>query len=67
VNKAGDTLGTITLRVYAPALAALRDTTALLGRSPHTHRSPRSCRSVTPEATVRRPEVTVAPNLRRTG
>ncbi|WP_199547057.1 enoyl-CoA hydratase-related protein [Streptomyces sp. N35] len=31
VNKAGDTLGTIKARMYAPALAALRDTTAPLG------------------------------------
>lgn len=31
VDKAGDTLGTIKARMYAPALAALRDTTAPLG------------------------------------
>lgn len=31
VNKAGDTLGTIKARMYAPALATLRDTTNPLG------------------------------------
>ncbi|MEU3708180.1 enoyl-CoA hydratase-related protein [Streptomyces anulatus] len=31
VEKAGDTLGTIKARMYAPALATLRDTTAPLG------------------------------------
>ncbi|MFE3385368.1 enoyl-CoA hydratase-related protein [Streptomyces anulatus] len=31
VDKAGDTLGTIKARMYAPALATLRDTTAPLG------------------------------------
>ncbi|MGW9496154.1 enoyl-CoA hydratase-related protein [Streptomyces prasinus] len=31
VNKAGDTLGTIKARMYAPVLATLRDTTAPLG------------------------------------
>ncbi len=31
VNKAGDTLGTIKARMYAPALATLRDTTDPLG------------------------------------
>ena len=31
VNKAGDTLGTIKARMYAPVLAALRDTTTTLG------------------------------------
>lgn len=31
-NKAGDTLGTIKARMYAPALATLRDTTGPLGR-----------------------------------
>ncbi len=31
VNKAGDTLGTIKTRMYAPALATLRDTTNPLG------------------------------------
>jgi enoyl-CoA hydratase/carnithine racemase len=31
VNKAGDTLGTIKARMYAPALAALRDTVNPLG------------------------------------
>jgi Delta3-Delta2-enoyl-CoA isomerase len=31
VSKAGDTLGTIKARMYAPVLAALRDTTTTLG------------------------------------
>ncbi|CAM5577586.1 hypothetical protein SVIOM342S_02098 [Streptomyces violaceorubidus] len=31
VNKAGDTVGTIKSRMYAPALATLRDTTNPLG------------------------------------
>ena len=31
VNKAGDTLGTIKARMYAPVLATLRDTTTTLG------------------------------------
>ncbi|MGA5068303.1 hypothetical protein ACPB9E_31775 [Streptomyces exfoliatus] len=31
VNKAGDTLGTIKARMYAPALATLRDTADPLG------------------------------------
>jgi Delta3-Delta2-enoyl-CoA isomerase len=31
VNKAGDTVGTIKARMYAPVLAALRDTTTTLG------------------------------------
>lgn len=33
VSRAGDTLGTIKARLYAPVLAALRDTTDPLGGS----------------------------------
>ena len=33
LSRAGDTLGTIKARLYAPVLAALRDTTDPLGES----------------------------------